>query len=163
MHTTCPSLASPSLEQADSDLAATVNEMTWGGASPPRWFYCSVTSKGCYLMIGWTCLPEKFLRQQATQLLTPYCQFTTVRKIAYRHQEWIRIWAFLLYKHRLLVNIGPWSEIFFGLISSLAVPSLLLRPLTQELGSCGHRQLHPTAMMNFYHNRIISPNNFFLL
>jgi hypothetical protein len=29
-------VASPSLEQADSDLAATENETTWGGAFRPR-------------------------------------------------------------------------------------------------------------------------------
>ena len=39
----CLFVASPSLEQAGSDLAATENETTWGGAFPPRWFYCSVT------------------------------------------------------------------------------------------------------------------------
>jgi hypothetical protein len=70
-----------------------------------------------------------------------------------------------LYKHRLLANIGPWSEICLGLFSSFTFSPLQLRPPTQESSLCGHRRLQVLSTellhcnLNYYHECTYAHNS----
>ena len=83
---------------------------------------------------------ERFLRDSRDSrqpsdwhFLPNQCCQTDCLQAGDRHQEWIcGRWAFCLYKHRFLVNSGPWSEnlswsLYFSLRSLLYSSGLPLR------------------------------------
>ena len=91
---------------------------TWAVAFQPRWLYCSVTCccsspRHCYLLRGSWDIPETAKNPVIyTYLPNQFCPADCLQA-GDRHQEWIGGgWASPppLYKHRLLVNFGPWSE-----------------------------------------------------